>query len=278
MGFLPLPLVHALGKMLGWLVYLFSPDARRLMRDNLRLSAICPDEAAYRHVLRQNIGETGKAALETFAIWLQPQDTVLSWLRGCEGWEAVEQAHSLGKGIIFLTPHLGCFEVTSLYYAARRPITILYRPPKQKWLQPLIEAGRARGMAKLAPATSQGVRELLLALKRGEAVGILPDQVPHKGEGEWANYFGRPAYTMTLASRLAARTGAAVIMAFGERLPYGRGYHLHLTPLAAGSINTVEGLNAAIETQVRQCPQQYLWNYRRHKVSRKAKPLPVVGR
>lgn len=243
------------------------------MRENLKKSGLCHNEASYRRILRQNINESGKSLLETFAIWQKPYEKVLAWVKRCDGWEHVEQALAKGKGIIFLTPHLGCYEITSLYYGARHPVTILYRPPKQKWLQPLIEAGRARGMASLAPATGQGVRELLLALRRGEAVGILPDQIPYQGEGEWVDYFGRPAYTMTLASRLAEKTGAAVIMALGERLPFGRGYHIHMTPLAEGSINTVAGLNAAIESQVRLCPEQYLWSYHRHKISRRTKPI-----
>ncbi|HQR60079.1 MAG TPA: lysophospholipid acyltransferase family protein [Methylophilaceae bacterium] len=270
---LPLPLIHVLGVGLGWAACVVSRHSFLLLRENLRHSGIAADGKAFRRILYRNIGESGKAVLETFAIWQKPLGTTLAWVRRCDGWEHVEAAQARGKGIIFLTPHLGCYEIASLYYAASQPITILYRPPKQKWIQPLIEAGRVRGKASLAPATGQGVRELLLALKRGEAVGILPDQIPYKGEGEWANYFGRPAYTMTLASRLAEKTGATVIMAFGERLSFGRGYHLHLTPLTEGSINTVAGLNAAIESQVRQCPEQYLWNYHRHRISRRAKPI-----
>jgi KDO2-lipid IV(A) lauroyltransferase len=107
---------------------------------------------------------------------------------------------------------------------------------------------------------------LLIALKQGEAVGILPDQAPSSGEGEWADFFGRPAYTMTLASKLAQKTGASVIMAFGERLRFGRGYHLHLSRLPDAAIFSTTGLNQTIEGQIRQCPQQYLWSYNRHKV------------
>lgn len=268
---LPLPIVHLIGLALGWIVYVASPNSARLLRENLRRSGIAANRKDFRRILYRNIGESGKALLETFSIWQKPLEKVLTWVQSCNGWEHVESALAKGKGIIFLTPHLGCFEITSLYYAAQQPITVLYRPPKQKWLQPLIEAGRQRGKASLAPATGQGVRDLLLALRRGEAVGILPDQIPYQGEGEWADYFGRPAYTMTLASRLAEKTGAAVIMAFGERLPFGRGYHIHLTPLAEGSINTVAGLNAAIESKVRQCPEQYLWSYHRHKVRKGTK-------
>jgi Kdo2-lipid IVA lauroyltransferase/acyltransferase len=272
---LPLPVVHALGVVLGWLAYLCSPGSAHLLRDNLRLSGVCSDQASFRRTLHRNIGEFGKMLLETFAIWFRGEGKLLDWVQGCSGWEHVESALAEGKGIIFLTPHLGCFEITSLYYASRHPITVLYRPPKKGWLMPLITQGRARGKVRLAPATTHGVRTLLQALKRGEAVGVLPDQIPAEGEGAWAPYFGRPAYTMTLASRIAQKTGAAVIMAFGERLAQGRGYHIHLCRLPDGAIDTVAGLNVAIETQVRQCPEQYLWNYNRHKVRRGSKPMAV---
>jgi len=263
---LPLPLLHLLGVALGWVMYFMARKPARLARENLQRSGICPDQASYRHTLYRSIGEAGKALLETFAIWQRNQATLLTWIRRCDGWEQVEAALAAGKGIIFLTPHLGCFEITSLYYAAQHPITVLYRPPRQAWLMPLIASGRTRGLVRLAPTTSRGVRDLLQALKQGKAIGILPDQIPAKGEGEWAPFFGRPAYTMTLVSRLAQKTGATVIMAFGERLPYGRGYHLHLAALPAGTVDTVAGLNGAIESQVRQCPEQYLWNYHRYKV------------
>lgn len=274
LALLPLPVLHATGAAFGWLLWLSSPSIQKEVSRNLGHSDVAIDPKNYRHILRKNIVETGKSILETLAIWQKPLADVIKWVNQRSGWDGVEAALVQGKGIIFLTPHLGCFEITSLYFAAHHPITILYRPPKQKWLLPLMESGRSRGQARLTPANKQGVRDLLVALKRGEAVGILPDQIPYRGEGEWAHYFGRPAYTMTLASRLAEKTGATVIMAFGERLPWGRGYHLHLTPLPPGSINSVQGLNDVVEAQVRACPAQYAWNYHRHRVSRRAKPLP----
>ena len=106
------------------------------------------------------------------------------------------------------------------------------------------------------------------ALKKGEAIGILPDQIPAAGEGEWADFFGKPAYTMTLASRLAEKTGATVIMAFGERLADGQGYRIHLTKVE--SIATPDLLNQAIEQQIKQKPEQYLWRYNRYKTRRHA--------
>ncbi len=267
-GKLPLRAVHLIGMLLGWLVYLSSKSSAKRLKENLRESHLCKDELDFRRTLRTNIGESGKAVLETFAIWFKDYPKLKKWYVHCTGWHHVEDGLSQGKGIIFLTPHLGCFEITSLYFGQFYPITVLYRPPRQKWLMPLIHAGRERGKVKLAAANNQGVKLLLQALKRGEAIGILPDQAPLAGEGEWAPFFGRPAYTMTLASKLAEKTGAQVLMAFGERLHQGRGYHIHISPVDNGKIGTPTALNMEIERTIQLCPSQYLWMYDRYKVRR----------
>jgi KDO2-lipid IV(A) lauroyltransferase len=257
-----------LGIVVGWGLYLGSRKYSARMRTNLRASGLCPGDAAFRRLLRCCIGEAGKATLETFVIWFRPYPQVLDLVNECRGWRHVEDALSAGHGIIFLTPHLGCFEITSLYYAQHHPLGVLYRPPRQPWLAPLIESGRERGQIKLAPTTLKGVRGLLQTLKRGQAIGILPDQVPSTGEGEWANFFGRPAYTMTLVSKLAKNSGATILMAFGERLPWGRGYIFHIEPIPLEDVASVAALNATIEMAVRRRPEQYLWSYQRYKVPR----------
>ena len=108
---------------------------------------------------------------------------------------------------------------------------MLYRPARKPWLRELMEASRARPGLLTAPATLAGVRQMMRALRRGEAVGLLPDQVPPEGMGVWAPFFGRPAYTMTLAARLVQQTGATPLLMVGERLPRGAGYHVHTLPL-----------------------------------------------
>lgn len=262
----PLPIIHRFGASLGWLLHWCTPAAGHMMLANLKQSGLCSNENNLQRVMRANVAETGKAILETLAIWQWPQEKALSLVKTCHNLHLIDAALARGKGIIFLTPHLGCFEITSIYYAARHPITVLFRPPKKSWLAPLIDTGRSKGQVVLAPANAQGVRAILQALKRGEAVGILPDQVPNEGEGEWADFFGKPAYTMTLASKLAEKTGATIIMAFGERLANGEGYEIHLTPVE--SIATPHLLNAAIARQITQKPEQYLWRYNRYKVRR----------
>ena len=263
---LPLCVVHFSGAVLGWISYVSYQKYANFITQNLRLSNLTRDEVSFKKTLHRNISETGKAFLETFAIWFKDYEKLQHWYQGCTGWAHVESALAKGKGIIFLTPHLGCFEITSLYYGQFHPITVLFRPPRQGWLMPLINQGRQRGNVSLAPANAQGVKRLLQALKRGEAIGILPDQAPHEGEGEWAPFFGRPAYTMTLASKLAEKSGAQVLMAFGERLANGRGYHIHIRPVKAGGINSTTLLNQEIEKAIAQCPSQYMWVYDRYKL------------
>lgn len=276
LGRLPLRLVHALGAGMGWLAYWGSPTYARRMRDNLAQSGIARNETEYRRLLRASIAEAGKGLLELLVVWGRPYDQVLALVRQCEGWEHVEAARAKGRGIIMLTPHLGCFEISALYYAARHPLTVLYRPPRLRWLRPIMEAGRGRGALTLAPTDVAGVRKLMAALKRGEGIGVLPDQVPGSGEGVWAPFFGRPAYTMTLVGRLAQRSQADVLMVFAERLPKGKGYRLAFMPLPqpldGDPKAAASAMNAAVEALVRRCPAQYLWSYNRYKIPRGAKP------
>jgi KDO2-lipid IV(A) lauroyltransferase len=188
--------------------------------------------------------------------------------------DILETAERRGRGVMFLTPHLGCFDIAALWVAQRQPITVLYRPPKIESLQSLIEAGRGRDRVQLAPANLSGVRLMLKALRRGEAVGILPDQVPSQGEGVWADFFGRPAYTMTLVGKLAEATGAAIIMTAAVRLPDAAGYAIHFEPFEGPTAGPegARALNAAIEHLVKLEPSQYLWSYNRYKVPAGAMP------
>ncbi|MFL6709714.1 MAG: lysophospholipid acyltransferase family protein, partial [Massilia sp.] len=186
-----------------------------------------------------------------------------------ENYELVEQALAGGRGIVFLTPHLGCFEITAQQVALRTRLTVMYRPPKQAALKPLVEGARARGMLHLAPATLAGVRILARALKNGEPVGVLPDQVPQQGEGVWAPFFGRPAYTMTLPAKLAQMSGAPVLLVYAERLPKGRGFRLRFSRFEGSLEGTpaqqAAAINGAMEQLIALCPAQYYWSYNRYK-------------
>ena len=267
-----LRVVHAVGGVLGRCVYLLSPTYRKHQNENMAQAGIDP-------ALRLTVaGETGKQMLELSRIWLRSLAETNAQVVEVAGWTHVEAAQAAGKGVVFLTPHLGCFEITAQYYSAFGDITVLYRPPKQAAVQELILNGRKRERLHLAPADLGGVRSLIKALKKGEAVGMLPDQAPKVGEGVWLKFFGRYAYTMTLAARLT-ETGATTLLAWGERLPGGRGYRLHFRPpmqaLTGATVERAQQINGEIETLVRACPSQYLWGYNRYKRPGGAEAPPV---
>ena len=268
---LPLRVLHALGSILGWAIYGMSPTYRRHLRENLAL-------AGYRdaRLRRAAIAAAGKMLLEAPRVWLRPRAESLALLREIDGLQHYEAARAARKAVVLLTPHSGCFEICAQAFAERHPITVLYRPSKQSWLQPIIDRGRAQPGVSLASADLAGVRLLLAALKRRETVGILPDQVPGVGEGEWAEFFGRPAYSMTLAAKLAQRPDVVCLLVAGERLPRGAGYVMRIRalPPALPGESGPRHMNRAIEYVVRMAPEQYLWGYNRYKTPEGAPPPP----
>jgi KDO2-lipid IV(A) lauroyltransferase len=267
----PLRWLHAAGAPLGWLVFAASPTYRRRFKANAEQAGV-PWATA-----RGAVAAGGRALLELAALWLRPPAAGLPAPVHWQGSELIEQAHAAGRGLVLLTPHLGCFEAIGQSYAQRYGagrglMTVLYRPARKPWLRELVEAARRRPGLDAAPATLAGVRQMMRALRRGEVVGLLPDQVPPEGLGVWAPFFGKPAYTMTLASRLVQQTGAALLLVWCERLAHGAGYRVRVSPLgeslpddpaaAAGVINR------AMEGLILQCPEQYLWGYHRYKQPR----------
>jgi KDO2-lipid IV(A) lauroyltransferase len=259
----PLPMLHSAGASLGWLIYLISARYRRYLRNHLELAGY-PDAA----MRRATVAETGKTLIELPAIWLRSHRDSAAMVVSVHGWEWVERAMRDKRGLIVLTPHFGCWEIAGQYFSWHYPMTVMYRPPKVGALAPLMEAGRNRDTMKSVPADLSGVRALYRALRRGESIGMLPDQVPGGGEGEWTSFFGRPAYTMTLAMRIAESSGAPVLLTYAERLGSGRGYGLHVEPLpeALPGETPPRRMNRALEALIRRIPAQYLWAYNRYKV------------
>ena len=210
-------------------------------------------------------------------VWQHPLATVTSWVREVRGWEHVEAAHAAGKGLLILAPHLGCWELAGIYYGSRRPVTALYRPPRQAWLHRLMKSGRERNGIRTVPPGRSGVRALLGALKRNEAAFILPDQVANTGEGAWVPFFGQPTYMPILPYRLLASTGATALLFFCERLSWGRGFRLHIVPLpnlSAAPEAAAARVNAAVEDLIRAHPTQYLWSYRIFRRQPEMTPAP----
>lgn len=271
----PLPLLHLLGAVGGWLAWLVSPAYRSRWFENTRLAGV-NGRARW-----ASVAAAGQQVAELPRLWFG-QPVPVGW----EGAAHIQAALNHGHGMLFLTPHLGCFEITAQAYAQRfgglpgpagKTISVLFRPPRQQALREVVEAARVRPGLATAPTTLAGVRQLIQALRDAEAVGLLPDQVPPEGLGVWAPFFGKPAYTMTLATRFARTPGVEVLLAWGERLPWGRGYTVHIQPLtqvlgeplADDPVAAASQINQAMEHVIRRCPQQYLWGYARYKTPRK---------
>ena len=274
--------LHALGAVLGWAGYALSASYRRRLRANAGLAAIGALER------RAAVAEAGRMVAELPRLWLRPAAEPLQPAVQWQHAELIDAALDAGRGLMILTPHLGAFEVIGQGYAerfgAQQPMTALYRPARKAWLRELETTARDRPGLLTAPASLAGLRQMIRALRHGQTVGLLPDQVPPDGMGVWAPFFGQPAYTMTLAARLALQTGASVLLTLCERLPHAAGWRIRVFELpeplpaaaafgaddAAHQTECAAVMNRAMEFLIRQCPAQYLWGYHRYKAPRSA--------
>lgn len=267
----PLPLLQGIGRLAGRAIYAWPGRYRKRLQANARQAGY-PDA----RFMRRAAAETGAMIMETPRVWLRTRRCLAQTCSADDS--VVREALAEGRGVLYLTPHLGCFEITARYLLQYGPITVMYRPPREAMLEPVMEQARNMSGLKAVPANMKGVREFVRTLRRGEAVGMLPDQVPSGGEGVWAPFFGRHAYTMTLAGRLALQTGVAVILTAGERLPRGQGWRIHYLrlpePLPTSPAELAASINTAMETLIRRFPEQYLWSYSRYKTPEGAPPSP----
>lgn len=279
LALLPLSVIHHLGSFVGWLLLKIPNKQRRNALINIQLCYPHFSDEEALDFRRRAFDAYGKTYAEVAYLWVRPARKVLSLVSGVSGGELLRRED--GRGVIVLSPHLGAWELAGLYLSVQGPTTTLYKPqPELDWL---IREARGRGGAELVPTDARGIRRLMQALRRGEYVGILPDQEPKANRGSvFAPFFGVPAFTMLLINRLARKTGARVIFLFAERLPSGKGFHIHCLPAhpEIDSENDVAGaaaLNSGIEDAVNTCPEQYLWAYKRFRKRPPGHPKLYTG-
>ena len=273
----PYAWLHPLGTLLGRLIFVFARRTRQRIVDNIRSAGVAGgDERVVRAMARRCAEELGKGLLEILPLWFGRSKDLLGRIELDESWPEARAIAQAGRGAIFLTPHLGNFEIAGQFLAHNFEVTIMYRPPRIRWLDPLLRQGRAQGRATMTTADTRGVRALLKALRRGEVIGLLPDQVPARGHGVLVDFFGRPAYTSTLIGKLQEASGSPVIFLCAARLPGGQGFRITFeplrTPLPHGDTDSARALNAIQEDIIRRFPEQYLWSYNRYK-----NPIPSAA-
>ena len=256
-------------------------DARESLVALRNLELAFPQmDPAEREALRKRILlSTARQLLETLRFWTRPHPENLALIRETEGESLFDAAIAGGRGVIVAAPHHGNWELLNQWLAAKSPISILYAPPESRVGEDFLRRVRAAdddaSRVTQVRAEAAGVRQLLRTLREGGVVGILPDQQPKGGDGEFASFFGMQALTMTLLSRLAARSGATVLFAWCERVPApgaasppAFAVHVEAAPPDVASADLaigVHALDSAIESIARRDPAQYQWTYKRFK-------------
>jgi len=271
---LPLSALHALGRLAGRLIYFLPGRYRQQLRANAAQAGYPAPAFA-----RRAAGETGAMVAETPRVWFQNAACLAHVTSDDEAMLAAARAEQ--RGIIYLTPHLGSFEVTARYLARSAPLTVMFRPPRARLLTHVMTRARNASGVTAVPATLPFNAPPRTMTTPHNA---LPDQVPRSGDGVWVPFFGRMAYTVTLPCRLARQTNAIVILIAAERLPAGRGWRIHAvrapdsptTPLPDAPEAQATLINRAMETLIRRFPEQYLWAYNRYKEPRNAPPAPPL--
>jgi KDO2-lipid IV(A) lauroyltransferase len=248
---------------MGILAYLGSKQYRSIFRPQYQ-AVVSARKLPFK--LWEAVRASGMLFSDSLWIWRNPQKALQ--LVEVQNWDVVTSAISEGHGLVMLTPHLGGFEIIPRVLAQHFPATILYRPSRQEWLNEVVEEGRAYPNMHFVPTNLNGVRQMTRALTRGEAIGILPDQVPSGGEGVWVPFFGRPAYTTPLPARLANRNNTPVVMFTAKRKDIGKGWLMQATrlvPLSEDASTAAAQINTAIENAVLVAPEQFIWSYNRYK-------------
>ena len=274
---LPLSVLHTLGGGAGRLLYRFSRTDRKRIRNHLQTAGLPATDAHIRTIFC----ETAKGAMELPLAFFRPPEQIAALFTETHGWEHIQAALDAGEGLLLITPHLGNYDLAGRYISHRLPfpLTAMYKPPKIKVLDAVMQTGRVRDKGRTAPTNMQGVKQIIQALRQGEATIVLPDHVPDEhGDGVWVPFFGRHAYTMTLAAKLARVKNVRTLFFCGRRLPNSNGFALHIEPLQ-GELNgdkhhDAEIINRNVEAWVRRFPEQYLFAYNRYKQPAGAPPRP----
>lgn len=271
LGLLPLRTLQQIGSFLGWVASVVPGTYTRRAAKNMAFAY--PD--ATPAMLRQAMQQLLRMFLELPYLWSPRNADRLQKLVVCDQWPLIEATLAEGRGLILISPHIGCFEMLGPIYSQRHTATVIFKEPRMKWLGDLISRIRFSPQLTLVPATQKGVKGLVRTLMRGHTIGFLPDQVPAEGDGVYAPFFGQPAYTITLVQRMQSLKQSPIFTVGLERLDNAQGYRFHVVPmqglLSEDPVQAATEMNAALEAMIRRMPSQYLWGYNRYKTPRAAK-------
>ena len=279
LSWLPLGLSRKVGVFIGSLLYITNSRMAQTTKINIQICFPELDKTQQQDLARQSLRETGKTITESGAVWLWPESKVMACIDRVTNKHLLEEAVAGNKGVIILGPHHGNWEVLGLYLGqcGLAPCISLFQKPDNEALAELMLKARMRGGATLVPTNNRGVSKLMQGLKEGSIAGILPDQVPNEAGGSFAPFFNRPAFTMTLVSRLIQKTGSKALMGYTKRTE--KGFEIVFQQpdprLFSEDVDiSLTGLNASVENVVANEPKLYQWDYKRFRRQPDDKDLP----
>ena len=263
---LPLKINHLAGSFVGLLIYAINSKSKKVATRNIDICFPEMSKVEKRILVKKSLIETGKNLTESSLIWNQSFDENEKYIRNIYGQQYMEQKNKT----ILLVPHIGCWEITGRVIALKRPVTFLYKPLRKDEQNQYLFERRNQGNLIMASADKSGVLKLQRALKKGQLIGILPDQNPGEEGTVMAPFFNRQVSTMTLLVRLAKKHQAKVVMLWANRLEKGKGFDLNFEPIELNldSDNVLEQvtlMNKSIERLIERFPEQYMWTYKRFK-------------
>jgi KDO2-lipid IV(A) lauroyltransferase len=276
-GILPMRLNQKLGSVLGDLLCRIPNRSLRLSRRNIEMCFPELELAERELMVRDSMRAMLQSILELGWFWYQKPESVHELIRKVHGQDIFDEACESGQGVLLLVPHLGCWEMLNHYLPQRIESSFMYKQPRDRGVERVIISGRERNGGTMIRADGKGVRQVIHEIRQGHLVGVLPDQQPKAGQGQFAPFFGIEALTMVLVSRLAQKTGCRVLFGWIERLPHGIGYDFHFSAAAAEIADpdlrvSVTALNLGVEQCARQCPAQYQWGYKRFSIRPEGEP------
>ncbi len=265
-----LPTQYRLAAPLAACLRLVPNRVKRQTRENIELCFGDRPRAWRERLYRESIRQTCNAMTELAAVWCWPVDDVLARITRQDVCAEFERA---GRGRIVLAPHLGSWETLVLWLGRHRNAMAMYKPRRPPGLDRFVLEARARSGGTLVPTRKHGLRKMLLELKDGGTLLILPDQRPRRSKAQIdSTLFGVAAPTTTLVHNLCSKVACDVFIATIYRSTPPGEFGLRIEPLeharlAADPNASAQYLNDRIEQLVADYIEQYQWGYRRFATS-----------
>tara|TARA_B110000483_G_scaffold26550_1_gene31915 strand:- start:56 stop:754 length:699 start_codon:yes stop_codon:yes gene_type:complete len=217
---------------------------------------------------KNSLREYMKSLLETPYVYRKANKNMNSLIRKVYSEKIIEEAIKEGKGIIFMTPHHGSWELSGLFVASKIKTYNMYKPLRNNMLNEYVFSGRKSTGSNLVATDNTGVKTLLKALKNNHGIGILPDHTPKINQGVMSRFFNIPVNTTTLLYKLGKKNKVPIVYISAERLKSGRGFDIHIGVVdkifyEQGEVKAADFLNKTLEDIINKNVRQYLWSYER---------------